>query len=161
MFNWLKKTADAKDENDLAQKLSGAAFYLIEKNERLSSEYKEKIRKIQKERNELSDENLKLKRKISQLEKECDHFLVQYKRQEWLIEQPEEFRHRIDNSQLSIRILNALKNEGIKTYADLTSKTQSELLRIPNFGRLSYNQLERHILDKFPDHHLSFYMFKG
>jgi len=161
MLKWFKKTDDAKDGNDLANKLSDAAYHLIEENERLEREYKQKIRSVQKERNDLADENSKLKKKIVRLEKECDFHLLRYKRQEWLIEQPEEFRRPIDNSELSVRVSNVLKNSGIKTYADLTEKTKAELLREPNFGSCSLAILRRHVLNKFPDHHLSFSMFEG
>jgi len=39
--------------------------------------------------------------------------------------------------EVSDRILHAFKNDDIKTIADLCSRTERELLRIPNFGRRS------------------------
>lgn len=43
---------------------------------------------------------------------------------------------------ISVRTLNCLKNENIVTLQDLTDKTEGELLRTPNFGRKSLNELK-------------------
>lgn len=55
---------------------------------------------------------------------------------------------RIDNFHLSVRSSNTLKNENIVYIGDLAQKTGSEMLRIPNFGRKSLNEL-RELLAQF------------
>lgn len=49
---------------------------------------------------------------------------------------------------LSVRCLNVFRSEGIKTVGDLVKKTKGELLRTPNFGRKSLNEVKK-VLDKF------------
>lgn len=44
---------------------------------------------------------------------------------------------------LSVRAENCLRNEGINTLAALRGKTDAELLRIPNLGRRTFNELRR------------------
>lgn len=50
---------------------------------------------------------------------------------------------RIDELELelSIRAYNCLKNEGIETLRELVTKTEAELLRTPNFGRVSLKEI--------------------
>ena len=47
----------------------------------------------------------------------------------------------IDELQLSVRSMNCLKNDGINYLEDLIQKTPGELLRAPNFGRKSLNEI--------------------
>ena len=47
-----------------------------------------------------------------------------------------------DCTPLSVRSWNALLNDNILTIGELAKKTVSELLRIPNFGRKSLNEVE-------------------
>jgi len=42
---------------------------------------------------------------------------------------------------LSVRALNCLSNEGIETLRQLEEYTEAELLRVPNFGRKSLNEI--------------------
>lgn len=49
---------------------------------------------------------------------------------------------RIDELELSVRSENALKNEGVETLRELVTKPEYELLRIPNFGRKSLEEVE-------------------
>ena len=44
--------------------------------------------------------------------------------------------------EMSVRTANALHNENIKTVQHLIEKTNSELLRMPNFGRKSLEELK-------------------
>jgi DNA-directed RNA polymerase subunit alpha len=52
----------------------------------------------------------------------------------------------IETDALSIRTANCLKNEGIATYEKLARMSASELLRIPNFGRRSLNEMKEALL---------------
>lgn len=44
---------------------------------------------------------------------------------------------------LSVRVVNALRNSDVVTVGDLTSKTESDLLRTPNFGRKSLEEVQK------------------
>jgi hypothetical protein len=44
--------------------------------------------------------------------------------------------------ELSVRSANALENENIIYLGDLVQKTEAEMLRIPNFGRFSLNEVK-------------------
>jgi len=48
----------------------------------------------------------------------------------------------IDELDLSIRSYNCLLNDNIKTLAQLVKKTEAEMLRMPNFGRRSLNEVK-------------------
>ena len=48
---------------------------------------------------------------------------------------------KIDELELSIRVMNGLKNDGIDTIGDLVKLTEGEFLRTPNFGRKSLNEI--------------------
>ena len=47
----------------------------------------------------------------------------------------------IDGLELSVRSMNCLKNDGINYIEDLVQKTAVELLRAPNFGRKSLDEI--------------------
>lgn len=49
----------------------------------------------------------------------------------------------IDELELSVRSWNCLKNENIRTVEELCAKTRAQLLRTPNFGRLSLREIEQ------------------
>ena len=63
----------------------------------------------------------------------------------------------IDRLELSVRIANALRNENLETLDDVCKYSEAELLRIPNFGRKSLNELKG-ILQ---DHGLSLSLYSG
>ena len=48
---------------------------------------------------------------------------------------------KIDELELSSRVMNGLKNDGIDTIGDLVKLTEGEFLRTPNFGRKSLNEI--------------------
>ena len=57
-----------------------------------------------------------------------------------------EFNHnllrRVDELEFSVRSMNCLKNDNIIYIGDLVQKTESEMLRTPNFGRKSLNEIK-------------------
>ena len=48
---------------------------------------------------------------------------------------------KIDELELSIRVMSGLKKEGIDTIGNLVKLTEGEFLRIPNFGIKSFNEI--------------------
>ncbi|MFN7710112.1 MAG: DNA-directed RNA polymerase subunit alpha [Holosporales bacterium] len=48
---------------------------------------------------------------------------------------------KVDELELSVRSANCLKNENIVYIGDLVQKSESDLLRTPNFGRKSLNEI--------------------
>jgi DNA-directed RNA polymerase subunit alpha len=49
---------------------------------------------------------------------------------------------KVDELELSVRSYNCLKNENIVYVGDLVSKTEGEMLKTPNFGRKSLNEIK-------------------
>ena len=63
------------------------------------------------------------------------------------VEEPElEFNplllKKVDELELSVRSANCLKNDNIVYIGDLIQKTEAEMLRTPNFGRKSLNEIK-------------------
>ena len=54
---------------------------------------------------------------------------------------------KVEELELSVRSANCLKNENIVYIGDLVQKTESELLRTPNFGRKSLNEIKEVLLE--------------
>ena len=48
---------------------------------------------------------------------------------------------KVDELELSVRSANCLKNDNIIYIGDLVQKSESEMLRTPNFGRKSLNEI--------------------
>ena len=58
---------------------------------------------------------------------------------------------RVEELELSVRSANCLKNDNIIYIGDLVQKTESEMLRTPNFGRKSLNEI-KHVLEQMGLH---------
>lgn len=52
------------------------------------------------------------------------------------------FLKKVDELELSVRSANCLKNDNIVYIGDLIQKTEGEMLRTPNFGRKSLNEIK-------------------
>jgi len=55
---------------------------------------------------------------------------------------PPAFLKKVDELELSVRSANCLKNDNIVYIGDLVQKTEGEMLRTPNFGRKSLNEIK-------------------
>ena len=53
---------------------------------------------------------------------------------------------KVDELELSVRSANCLKNDNIIYIGDLVQKTEAEMLRTPNFGRKSLNEIKEVLL---------------
>jgi DNA-directed RNA polymerase subunit alpha len=49
---------------------------------------------------------------------------------------------KVDELELSVRSANCLKNDNVIYIGDLVQKTEAEMLRTPNFGRKSLNEIK-------------------
>jgi DNA-directed RNA polymerase subunit alpha len=48
----------------------------------------------------------------------------------------------VDELELSVRSANCLKNENLFYIGDLVQKTEADMLKTPNFGRKSLNEIK-------------------
>ncbi len=54
---------------------------------------------------------------------------------------------KVEDLELSVRSLNCLKNDGITYIGDLVKRQESDMMKTPNFGRKSLNELKRMLAD--------------
>lgn len=54
---------------------------------------------------------------------------------------------KVDDLELSVRSMNCLKGENILYLGDLVRKTEQEMLKTPNFGRKSLNEIKNLLMD--------------
>jgi DNA-directed RNA polymerase subunit alpha len=54
---------------------------------------------------------------------------------------------KVEELELSVRSANCLKNDNIVYIGDLVQKTESEMLRTPNFGRKSLNEIKEVLIE--------------
>jgi DNA-directed RNA polymerase alpha subunit len=64
---------------------------------------------------------------------------------ELTVPEPGVGRLLMEDLALTVRAANAFRNEGIVTISDLLMYTRNELMRIPNFGKLSLAQVEEEL----------------
>jgi len=54
----------------------------------------------------------------------------------------------IEELELGVRSYNCLKREGVETVSDLISRTEAELLNIPNFGKKSIEEVRERLAER-------------
>src|SRR3546814_5354377 len=59
---------------------------------------------------------------------------------------------KVDELELSVRSANCLKNDNIIYIGDLVQKTEAEMLRTPNFGRKSLNEIKEVLSSRSEEH---------
>jgi len=64
---------------------------------------------------------------------------------------PATLLRKVDELELSVRSANCLKNDNIVYIGDLVQRTESDMLRTPNFGRKSLNEIKE-VLDSMGLH---------
>jgi len=64
---------------------------------------------------------------------------------------PPALLRKVDELELSVRSANCLKNDNITYIGDLVQRTESDMLRTPNFGRKSLNEIKE-VLDSMGLH---------
>ena len=51
----------------------------------------------------------------------------------------------IEELELGVRSYNCLKREGVETVGDLIARSEAELMKIPNFGRKSIEEVRERL----------------
>jgi len=62
---------------------------------------------------------------------------------------PEVAAKSVDDMQWSNRTINCLKNDAIKTIGQIAAMSESEMLRIPNFGRKSLREIKESLYQRY------------
>jgi DNA-directed RNA polymerase subunit alpha len=65
----------------------------------------------------------------------------------WQVGPPSILDMPINNWDISVRSYNTLKMEGVRTVGELTKKTAAELLRAPNFGKVSLAEIRQFLTE--------------
>lgn len=84
------------------------------------------------------------------LKEQLQKFITFEEPQERTVEEPEttgvsfnpNYLRKVDELEFSVRSANCLKNDNIVYIGDLIQKTEQEMLRTPNFGRKSLNEIK-------------------
>ena len=64
------------------------------------------------------------------------------KKEAFYVDDPDNYLKKVYELELSVRSANCLKNDNIVYIGDLIQKTEAEMLRTPNFGRKSLNEIK-------------------
>ncbi len=98
-------------------------------------------------------ENLKLKEDVRLLLKEFEK--INFKEKEdvgplYFTEYIEPiYKKQVEQMDLSLRTINSLHKEGIATLGDIMDKPRNDFLRIRNFGKKSFAELEYYLKERF------------
>ncbi len=77
---------------------------------------------------------------FEELEEEVEETPIQDEKENELLEK---LNTSIDELELSVRAYNCLKNANIKTIGELVQKSESEVLKIKNFGKITLSELKK------------------
>ena len=101
------------------------------------------IERLENENAELKGVLVNLTAAITaQLKYRTDGLIPKYGDAELNVKRYQSGQIQVNTLEMSTRSAKALKNEGLKTLEDLCRYTESDLLRIPNFGRRSLNEVK-------------------
>lgn len=172
MLKWFRtnKGDPCKDCSELIEKYQEAAYQLAENINKLEVEFADKINKIKSKHHEeiVSRESkyVVMMKKYKTTERHLHNTLDKNRELNDKVQLlslaaklPKTFKREIALKSLRVRTVNSLAREGIDSYFKLTQYTSNHLLRMPNFGRKSLNDLKEHIKQEFPDDYMKFSMF--
>jgi DNA-directed RNA polymerase alpha subunit len=101
------------------------------------------IERLENENAELKGVLVNLTAAITaQLKYRTDELIPKYGDAELNVKRYQSRHIQVNTLEMSTRSAKALKNEGLKTLGDLCLCTESDLLRIQNFGRRSLNEVK-------------------
>jgi len=116
----------------------------IEELREVRAEMKEYVNeRLQNENDELKAILIKLTEAITaQLKNRTDEIIPNDGEASSYIKAYRARRILIDDLEMTVRSANCLRNEGIKTLGQLCRWSEADLLRIPNLGRRSLNEIK-------------------